>query len=106
MAILKAEVQSSLQGCEAVETLLAAKVDTPSYIIGLAENAITRIPMMEAVAKTKEVAASIKRKDFSGALALRDPEFEECLQAFYATTQLGDAFKLPEHKRLRIGIIQ
>lgn len=98
--------QASLQGCEAVEALLAAKPDTPSYIIGLAENAITRKPMMEAVEQTQEVAKRIAAKDFTGALALRDPEFEECLEAFYATTRINDDRKLPQEKRLRVGIIQ
>lgn len=98
--------QASLQGCEAVEALLAAKPDTPSYIIGLAENAITRIPMMEAVAQTKEVAARIAKQDFAGALGLRDPEFEECLEAFYTTTRLDGTRTLPEAQRMRVGIIQ
>lgn len=62
--------------------------------------------MMEAVAQTKEVAARIEKQDFTGALALRDPEFEECLEAFYATTRLDDKRRLPEGQRLRIGIIQ
>jgi 6-phosphofructokinase 1 len=83
-------ILASLQGCEAVEALLSAKPETPSYIIGLAENDITRIPMMEAIARTQEVAKRIAAKDFNGALALRDPEFEECLDAFYATSRVDD----------------
>lgn len=91
-------ILASLQGCEAVEALLSAKPEAPSYIIGLAENAITRQPMMEAVAKTQEVAKRIAAKDFDGALALRDPEFEECLQAFYASSRIDDKYLLPEAK--------
>jgi 6-phosphofructokinase 1 len=91
-------ILASLQGCEAVEALLSAKPDTPSYIIGLAENAIIRQPMMEAVAQTQEVAKRIAAKDFNGALALRDPEFEECLQAFYASSRIDDKYLLPENQ--------
>lgn len=117
-------LQSSLQGIEAIETVLTAKPDSPSYIIGLSENAITRMPMMEAIAKTQEVAKRIAEKDFEGALALRDPEFEECLKAFYASTRIDERFRLPPEEvcanseslstlltllllqHLRIGIIQ
>jgi len=34
---------------EAVNTLLEANPDTPSYMIGISENKITRVPLMEAV---------------------------------------------------------
>lgn len=54
--------------------------------------------MLEAVAQTQEVAKRIAAKDFAGALALRDPEFEECLNAFYATTRVDDRIKLPQEK--------
>ena len=38
-----------MQAVEAVNTLLEAKPDTPSYMIGISENKITRVPLMEAV---------------------------------------------------------
>jgi 6-phosphofructokinase 1 len=62
--------------------------------------------MMEAVAQTKEVATRISKMDFTGALSLRDPEFEECLEAFYATTRLDDSRNVPENQRMRVGIVQ
>ena len=40
----------TLQGVEAVEALLEANPNTPSYMIGIQENKITRVPLMEAVA--------------------------------------------------------
>ena len=39
-----------MQGVEAVEALLEANPNTPSYMIGIQENKITRVPLMEAVA--------------------------------------------------------
>jgi len=39
----------TLQGVEAVDALLESTPDTPSYMIGISENKITRIPLMEAV---------------------------------------------------------
>lgn len=46
--------QPTLQGVEAVEALLSATPETPSYMIGVSENKITRIPLLEAVAKVRE----------------------------------------------------
>lgn len=39
----------TLQGIEAVKAVLEATPDTPSYMIGVRENKITRVPLMEAV---------------------------------------------------------
>ena len=41
--------QPTLQAIKAVNTLLEASPDTPSYMIGIRENQITRVPLMEAV---------------------------------------------------------
>lgn len=41
--------QPTLQGVEAVDALLEATPETPSYMIGISENQITRQPLMKAV---------------------------------------------------------
>jgi 6-phosphofructokinase len=41
--------QPTLQGVEAVNTLLEATPESPSYMIGMNGNKITRIPLMDAV---------------------------------------------------------
>lgn len=45
--------QPTLQGVEAVDALLESTPDTPSYMIGIRENKITRVPLMEAVKMVK-----------------------------------------------------
>jgi len=42
-------MQPTLQGVDAVETLLEAEPGTPTYMIGMQENKITRVPLMDAV---------------------------------------------------------
>ncbi|GAA5953091.1 hypothetical protein JCM3765_007405 [Sporobolomyces pararoseus] len=98
-------ILATLQGAEAVEAVLTSTPETPSPVIGIAENKITRQPLMEAVAKTQEVAKAIEAMDFNRALSLRDPEFEDCLHAFRATTRLNTEYRVPEAERMRIGII-
>ncbi|KAG8763560.1 6-phosphofructokinase, alpha subunit [Ceratobasidium sp. 423] len=98
-------VLPTLQGVEAVNALLEATPETPSYMIGISENQITRKPLMEAVEQTQAVAKAISEKDFVKAMSLRDPEFKDYLEAFALTSALDASTKLPESKRLRVGII-
>ncbi|KAI8980210.1 6-phosphofructokinase [Trametes punicea] len=95
----------TLQGVEAVEALLESTPDTPSYMIGVRENKITRVPLMDAVKRTREVAQAISEKDFAKAMSLRDPEFCEVLEGFYATSMLEQEPKLPHHLRMRVAIM-
>lgn len=96
----------TLQGVRAVQTLLEATPQTPSYMIGIAENKITQVPLLEAVARTKEVADAIENKDFPLAMSYRDSEFRDMLDAFRVSSSLAESNKVEEDQRLRIGIIQ
>jgi 6-phosphofructokinase len=51
--------QPTLQGIEAVEALLEATPDTPSYMIGMSENRVHRVPLVEAVALVRYMLLSI-----------------------------------------------
>ncbi|KAI1315236.1 6-phosphofructokinase, alpha subunit [Mortierella claussenii] len=103
---------ATMQGVEAVEAVLDSKPDVPSPMIAMCENKITRIDLMKAVALTGDVAKAIARKDFIGAMQLRDPAFNEQYDQFLATTLAQPAdpsVAVDEHKKtdlsLRIGII-
>ncbi|KDR76336.1 hypothetical protein GALMADRAFT_247728 [Galerina marginata CBS 339.88] len=96
----------TLQGVEAVDALMAAQPDTPTYMIGIQENKIIRVPLVDAVEATRAVAKAMKDKDFAKALELRGPEFLEVLLGFRACSSLNDEqHKLPQKKRMRVGII-
>ncbi|TFK40320.1 6-phosphofructokinase [Crucibulum laeve] len=96
----------TLQGVEAVEALLEAEPGTPSYMIGVQENKITRVPLMEAVKMTRAVAAAVREKDFAKAMTLRGPEFAEQLDGFHHVSCLADeSHMIPVEKRMRVGII-
>lgn len=62
--------------------------------------------MTDSATQTQDVAKAIAAKDFEKALSLRDPEFEDCLLAFRATTRLNDTYRVPERERMRVGIVQ
>lgn len=77
---------STLQGVEAVDAVLSATPETPSPVITIVENKISRKPLLEAVRLTQEVTKAIEAKDFDKAMALRDNEFREYYKAFLITT--------------------
>ncbi|KAI0309918.1 phosphofructokinase domain-containing protein [Amylostereum chailletii] len=88
----------TLQGLDAVDALLEATPETPSYMIGIRENKITRVPLMEAVAMTQAVAKAISEKNFDKAVQMRDSEFKESLDGFHATAKLETEKLLPPEK--------
>lgn len=99
---------ATVQGCEAVHAVLEATPDTPSPMIGITENVITRGALMDAVKLTHAVAENIEKKDFAAAMDLRDPEFAENYETYIHTSQVrfeDPNFSLPQEKRLRVAII-
>ena len=100
-----------MQGPDVVDAVLEATPETPSYMIGIRENVITRVPLMDAVAQvrstsrssdllnlmiglqTRSVADAIETKDFERAMHTRDPEFKESLQGLFYTANLPETEK-------------
>lgn len=97
---------ATLQGVESVNAVLESTPETPSPMIAINENNITRKDLMEAVRLTKKVAAAISERDFCKAMELRDPEFAEMYNAYLETTMMKRESAAPEHeKQMRVGII-
>lgn len=88
---------ATLQGVEAVKTVIEATPETETCFVAINETKIVRKPLMQAVQETKELAAAVEAKDFEKAMALRDAEFADQYQSFLTTTNVfaGDR-KVPE----------
>ncbi|KAG5635536.1 hypothetical protein H0H81_010933 [Sphagnurus paluster] len=91
-------IMPTLQGVDAVAALLESTPETPSYMIGIRENKITRVPLMEAVEMTRAVAKAVAEKDFEKAVSLRDPEFLESFEGFISTATLAKEPYLPKEQ--------
>ena len=90
---------STIQGVEAVKAVLEAKPDNLSPVITIRENKVERMPLVEAVQDTKDVAKAIEAKDFDTAMQLRDREFKEYYNSYMITTSTDHPkLKLPEEK--------
>ncbi|CAG59242.1 PFK1 [Nakaseomyces glabratus] len=97
---------ATLQGVDAVKAVLEMTPETPSPLIGILENKIIRMPLVESVKLTKSVATAIENKDFDKAISMRDTEFIELYENFLSTTVKDDGSEmLPVTERLNIGIV-
>ena len=97
---------STLQGVEAINAVLENTPTTPSPMIAIQNNRIVRVPLVDAVSKTKYIAQCIKEKKFEEAIKYRDSTFKEYYDNFVSISRDDDNSKfLPEEKRLNIGII-
>lgn len=105
-AVAYDRILATLQGIEAVNAVLDSNPDTPSPLIAINENKITRKSLVESVKLTKSVAEAIQAKDFKKAMSLRDTEFIEHLNNFMSINSADhNEPKLPADKRLKIAII-
>uniref|UniRef100_A0A060TAE5 ATP-dependent 6-phosphofructokinase n=1 Tax=Blastobotrys adeninivorans TaxID=409370 RepID=A0A060TAE5_BLAAD len=97
---------ATLQGVEAVDAILTSTPETPSPMIGLTENKVVRRDLIESVKLTGSVAEAINRKDFDGAMGLRDSEFCEHLDNFYMINSADKDKPLsPADKKLKVAIV-
>jgi 6-phosphofructokinase 1 len=100
-AVAQDRILATLQGVEAVKTLLEADVNSETCFIAITENKICRKPLMAAVEATQEVARCIDSQDFNRAMALRDTEFAEMHKYYDLTTTVGqetESSQLPREK--------
>ncbi len=94
-------ILSTLQGVEAVNAVLDATPETPTPVIAIIENKISRKSLQESVRATHEVAEAIHDKDFERAMTLRGAEFAEYHNAYMITTATDQPqLRLPKEKVL------
>jgi 6-phosphofructokinase 1 len=66
---------ATLLGYEAVIAVLEAKPEDEAIVVGTRANRIIRLPLMECVERTLQVAAAIKARDYEKAMSLRSSSF-------------------------------
>lgn len=73
---------STLLGYTAVQDLLAATPDSEPQVLGVRHNRITRLPLAEAVRRTRAVAGLVDAGRYAEATAARGESFTRLLDAF------------------------
>jgi 6-phosphofructokinase len=90
-------ILGTMMGHEAVNTLLNAAPDDEPVVIGIRNNRMTRLPLMESVKKTQAVTEAVEAKDFERAMSLRSSSFKDAFLTFKTMVERErfPAFNLP-----------
>ena len=96
---------STLMGHEAVNTILTASPEDEPVVIGIRNNRMTRLPLMESVRRTQAVAEAIKAKDYERAMSLRSSSFKDAFKTFRTMVRALPHPIEPGKKRFRIAVL-
>ncbi|NJN66907.1 MAG: 6-phosphofructokinase [Chloroflexaceae bacterium] len=96
---------STILGYEAVQTILSENADNDSYLMGMRNNRITRLPLMHCVEQTRAVAEAIARQDYERAVKLRGTSFREAIQTMERLEQALPRPPQPGQKQLRLAVM-
>merc|ERR1719402_556101 len=92
-------------GCEAVLALIESTNETPSCVIALKGNQMIRIPMMEAVERTREVGLAMAAKEWDRILQLRAGGYKRNIGIYKALGANKPASPLTDLEGVKIGIV-
>ncbi|MFZ5819894.1 MAG: 6-phosphofructokinase [Chloroflexota bacterium] len=96
---------STLMGHEAVHAILAASPQDEPVVIGIRNNRMTRLPMMEAVKQTQAVVEAVAAKDYERAMSLRSSSFKDAFNTFKTMVRALPHPLEPGRKRFRIAVL-
>lgn len=95
---------ATLLGHEAVVAVLEAQPEDEPVVIGTRANRIIRIPLMESVQKTRQVAEAIKVHDYERAMALRSSSFKDAFRTLKTMVRALPHPPAEGQKRFRIAV--
>jgi 6-phosphofructokinase 1 len=96
---------STLMGHEAVNAILAASPSDEPVVIGIRNNRMTRLPMMEAVKQTQAVVEAVAAKDYERAMSLRSSSFKDAFDTFKTMVRALPHPLEAGRKRFRIAVL-
>lgn len=98
-------ILSTRMGIAAVDAVLEADADDEPALIGITNNRITRLPLMECVSTNQAINQAIRDCDFNRAMELRGPYFRESFRTLRTLVRAVPHDPKPGRRKLRIGIV-
>jgi 6-phosphofructokinase 1 len=95
---------ATMLGYEAVSAILEAKPEDEPIVVGTRANRIIRIPLMQSVEQTRQVAEAIKARDYEKAMSLRSSSFKESFSTLKTMIRALPHPPEPSQKRFRIAL--
>jgi len=96
---------STLMGYEAVQAILSASPAEEPVVIGIRNNRMTRVPMMECVEQTQAIAAAVEVKDYEKAITLRSSSFKDAFNTFKTMVRALPHPPEAGKKHFRVGVL-
>jgi 6-phosphofructokinase 1 len=96
---------ATLLGYEAVIAALEARPEDEAVVVGTRANRIIRLPLMECVERTRQVAEAIKAMDYEKAMSLRSTSFNHSFRTLKTMVRALPHPPEPEQKRFRIAVL-
>jgi 6-phosphofructokinase 1 len=96
---------STILGYEAVQTILSPSSDSESYLMGIRNNRITRLPLIHCVEQTHTIAKAIADRDYDRAIELRGNSFREAIHTLRTLVRSLPQEPKPGQKRLRLAVL-
>ncbi len=98
-------ILGTLLGYEAVITLLEARPEDEPVVIGIRNNRLTRLPLMESVERTRAVAEAIAARDYEKAMSLRSSSFKDAFSTLKTMVRALPHPPDPARKHFRIAVM-
>ncbi|HSO12105.1 MAG TPA: 6-phosphofructokinase [Anaerolineales bacterium] len=98
-------ILGTMMGYEAVNTILTTDPKDEPIVIGIRNNRMTRLPLMESVRNTQAVADAVEAKDFERAISLRSTSFKDAFITFKTMVRALPHPTDPAKKRFRIAVM-
>ncbi len=96
---------ATLLGYEAVIAVLDAKPEDEAIVVGTKANRIIRLPLMESVQRTRQVAEAIRAQDYERAMSLRSSSFNDAFRTLKTMVRALPHPPAAGQKRFRIAVM-
>ena len=96
---------SSILGHAAVEEVLAATPESVPQLVGMQDHRVAKVPLMECVARTRELAARIEAKDYDTALLMRGDRYTEMIHVFRSISRALPSTARTKARATRIALL-
>lgn len=95
---------ATLFGYEAVNAVLEARPDDEAIVVGTKANRIIRLPLVECVERTRQVAEAIQARDYEKAMFLRSSSFNDAFRTLKTMVRALPHPPVADQKRFRIAV--
>ena len=95
---------STLLGYEAVIAILEARAEDEPILVGTRANRVIRLPLMECVQRTRQVAEAIDARDYEKAMSLRSSSFKDAFRILKTMVRALPHPPAEGQKRFRVAV--